>query len=61
MANPGLDPVHAGEFHVANMLQRSHLLTNMATPLRTPHPVSRLINFRIRAIGSQIGDDMVLD
>ena len=61
MANPGLDPVHAGEFHMANMLQQSHLLTNTATPPCTPHPTSCPINFHIGAAGSQIRDNMVLD
>ena len=57
MANPGLDPVHAGKFHVADMLQRSCLLTTVATPPRTPHLASSLIDFCVRAIGSQIGAD----
>ena len=61
MANPGLDPVHTGEFHVANMLQWSHLLTNVDTPPHTPHPASHPINFCIGATGSQIGDDMALN
>ena len=54
MANPGLDPVNAAEFYVANMLQRSCLLTGMETPPCIPHPASRLIDFRVGAIGSQI-------
>ena len=54
MANPGLDPVHAAEFHVADMLQRSRLLTGTETPPRIPHPASRPIDFRVGAIGSQI-------
>ena len=61
MANLGLDPVHTGEFHMANMLQQSHLLTNTDTPPHTPHPVSHPINFCIGSEGSQIGDDMVLN
>ena len=54
MANPGLDPVHATEFHVADMLQRSCLLTSTDTPPHTPHPASHLINFCIRAVGLHI-------
>ena len=54
MANLGLDPVNTTEFHVANMLQRSHLLTGTETPPRIPHPASHPIDFHIRAIGSQI-------
>ena len=54
VANPGLDPVNAAEFHVADMLQWSRLLTSTETPPRIPHPASRLINFRVGAIGSQI-------
>ena len=61
MANPGLDPVCTSKFHVANMLQQSRLLTNADTPPCTPHPVPCLINFRVRATGSQIGDNMALD
>ena len=61
MANPGLDPVHASKFHMANMLQRSHLLTNADTPPRTPHPASCPIDFHIRAEGSQIRDNMALN
>ena len=61
MANPGLDPVNAIEFHVADMLQWSHLLTGMETPLRIPHPASRPIDFHIRAIGSQIITDTSFD
>ena len=61
MANLGPDPVHTGKFHVANMLQWSHLLTNVDTPPRTPHPVSHPINFCIGAASSQIGDDMALN
>ena len=57
MANPGLDPVNTAEFHVADMLQRSWLLTSTETPPRIPHPASRLINFHVRAIGSQIATD----
>ena len=59
MANLGLDPVHASEFYVANMLQQSHLLTNVATPPHTPHPASCPINFHVGAAGSQIGADTV--
>ena len=40
MANPGLDPVHAAEFHIANMLRQSCLLTGMDTPPHTPHLAS---------------------
>ena len=54
MANLGLDPVHAAEFHIADMLQRSHLLTGMDTLPHTPHLASRPIDFHIRAVGSQI-------
>ena len=61
MANPGLDPIYASEFYMANMLQQSHLLTNVATPLRTPHPVSCPIDFCVEAIRSQIGADTLFD
>ena len=61
MANPVLDPVNTAEFHVADMLQRSHPLTSMETPLHIPHPASHPINFRIRAIGSQIATDTSCD
>ena len=61
MANPGLDPVNAAEFHVADMLQRSRLLTGTETPPRIPHLASRLIDFRIGAIGSQIATDTSFD
>ena len=61
MANPGLDPVNAAEFHVADMLQWSRLLTGMETPPRIPHPASRPIDFRIRAIESQIATDTSFD
>ena len=54
MANLGLDPVHAAEFHVADMLQQSRRLTGTNTPLHTPHPASHLINFGVRAVRSQI-------
>ena len=57
MANPGLDPVDAAEFHVADMLQRSHLLTGTETPPRIPHLASHPINFRVGAIGLQIATD----
>ena len=61
MANLGLDPVNAAEFHVADMLQRSCLLTGTETPPHIPHPASHLINFRVGAIGSQIATDMSFD
>ena len=61
MANPGLDPVNATEFHVADMLQRSRLLTGTETPLRIPHPASRPIDFCVGAIGSQIVIDTSFD
>ena len=32
MANPGLDPVNAAEFHVVDMLQRSRLLSSVDSP-----------------------------
>ena len=57
MANLGLDPVHATEFRMVDMLQRSHLLTCADTPPHTPHPVSRSIDFHIGVVGSQIGVD----
>ena len=61
MANPGLNPVNAAEFHVANMLQRSCLLTGTETPPRIPHLASRPIDFRIGAIGSQIATNTSFD
>ena len=61
MANPGLDPVNAAEFHVADMLQRSCLLTGTETPPRIPHPASCPINFRVGAIGLQITTDTSFD
>ena len=61
MANPGMDPVHATKFHMANMLQRSCLLTSTNTPPCTPHLVSHLIDYHVRAEGSQIRDDMVIN
>ena len=61
MANPGLDPVNATEFHVADMLQRSHLLTSTETPPHIPHPASRPINFCARAIRLQIATDTSFD
>ena len=61
MANPGMDPVHTTKFHIADMPQRSCLLTSKDTPPHTPHPVSRPINYRVGAKGSQIRDDMVID
>ena len=57
MANPGLDPVNTAEFHVAGMLQQSCLLTGTETPLHIPHLASRPIDFRVRAVGSQIAAD----
>ena len=54
MANPGLDPVNAAEFHVVDMLQRSCLLTGTETPPHIPHPASHLIDFHVGAIGLQI-------
>ena len=32
MANPGLDPVQATEFHVVDMVQRSRLLSSVDSP-----------------------------
>ena len=61
MANPGLDPVNAAEFHIADMLQRSHLLTGTETPPHIPHPASRPIDFCVRAIGLQIATDTSFD
>ena len=61
MANPGLDPINAAEFHVADMLQRSRLLTSTETPPRIPHPASRPIDFRVGAIRSQIVTDTSFD
>ena len=61
MANPGMDPVHAAKYHVADVLQQSCLLTAEDTPLCTPHPVSHPINYHIRAGGSLIRDNMVID
>ena len=60
-ANPGLDPVHTAEFHVANMLQRSRLLTSTNTPPHIPHPASCPIDFRVGAVGSQIAANTSLD
>ena len=57
MANPGLDPINAAKFHIADMLQWSRLLTGTETPPRIPHLASRPINFHIGAIGSQIATD----
>ena len=57
MANLGLDPVNTAEFHVADMLQWSHLLTGTDTPPHTPHPASQPIDFHIGAVGLQIGAD----
>ena len=61
MANPGLDPVHTSEFHIADMLQQSCLLTTVATPPHTPHLASHLIDFHIGAVGSQIGANTSFD
>ena len=61
MANPGLDPVNAAEFRVADMLQRSRLLTGTETPPRIPHPASRPIDFHVGAIGSQITTNASFD
>ena len=61
MANPGLDPVNAAKFHVANMLQRSRLLTGTETPPHIPHPASHPIDFRVGAIRSQITTDTSFD
>ena len=61
MANPGLDPVNTAEFHMADMLQRSCLLTGTETPPRIPHPASRPIDFHIGAIRSQIATDTSFD
>ena len=61
MANPGLDPVNAAEFHVADMLQWSRLLTSVDTPPHTPHPASHPIDFHVGAVGLQIGADMSFD
>ena len=58
MANLGLDPIHASEFYMADMLQQSCLLTNVTTPPHTPHPASHLIDFCVRAVGLQIGANM---
>ena len=61
MANPRLDPVNATEFHMADMLQWSCLLTGTETPPRIPHLVSRPIDFCIGAIGLQIATDTSFD
>ena len=61
MANPGLDPVNAAEFHVADMFQRSCLLTGSDTPPHNPHLASHPIDFRVGAVGLQIGADTLLD
>ena len=61
MANPGLDPVNAAKFHVADMLQRSRLLTGTETPPRIPHPASCPIDFHVGAIESQIATDTSFD
>ena len=57
MANLGLNPVHAAKFHMADMLQQSFLLTSADTPPHTPHPASCSIDFRVGAVGLQIGVD----
>ena len=51
MANLGLDPIQAAEFHVADMLQQSRLLSSADSPQHTPHPASRPINFCVKAVG----------
>ena len=61
MANPGLDPVQATEFHMADMLQRSRLLSSVDSPQHTPHPASRPIDFHVGAVSSQIGVNMSFD
>ena len=61
MANPGLDPVNTTEFHVADMLQWSRLLTGMETPPRIPHPASCPIDFRVRVVRSQITTDTLFN
>ena len=61
MANLGMDPVHAAEYHIAVLFQRSHLLTGVDTPLCTPHPASCLIDYCVRADVLQIGDEMWID
>ena len=61
MANLGLDPVNAAKFHIADMLQRSRLLTSTETPPRIPHPASCPIDFRVGAIGLQIATDTSFD
>ena len=61
MANPGLDPVNAAEFHVADMLQQSCLLTGTETPPHIPHPASHPIDFRFGVIGSQIATNTSFD
>ena len=60
-ANPGMDPVHTAKCHVANMLQRSHLLTGVDTSPCTPHPASHPINYRVGAEDSQIRDNIAID
>ena len=61
MANLGLDPVNATEFHIANMLQWSRLLTSTETPPHIPHPASCLIDFHVGAIGLQIATNTSFD
>ena len=57
MANLGLDPVHAAEFHMADMLQRSCLLSSADSPQHTPRPASHPIDFHVGAVSSQIRVD----
>ena len=61
MANLGLNPIHTTEFHMVDMLQRSRLLSSADSPQHTPHPASRLIDFCVGAVGSQIGVDTSFD
>ena len=61
MANPGMYPVHAAEYHITDMPQQSCLLTTEDTPPHTPHLVSHLIDYCIRAKGLQIRDNMVIN
>ena len=61
MANPGLDPVQAAEFHVADMLQWSLLLSSADSPRHTLHPASRPINYHIGVVRSPNGVDTSFD
>ena len=61
MANPGLNPVQAAKFHMADMLQWSRLLSGVDSPRHTPHPASRPIDYRVRVICSQNGADLPFD